>query len=129
MSANTPENLKYTEEHEWAKIEEASCTIGITDFAQNALGDIVYVELPEVGQQLAKGESFGVIESIKSVSDLYSPLNGEVVEVNEALTDAPESINENPYDAWIVKITCSNIKEQEYLLSAERYNEFCSESS
>ena len=103
MASQIPENLKYTKEHEWSCIDGDVATIGITDFAQSQLGDIVFVELPEVGSNLDEGATFGVVESIKSVSDLYAPLSGEVVEINEDLTDSPEKCNEAPYESWFIK--------------------------
>lgn len=123
MAHNIPENLVYTKEHEWALINGDVATIGITDFAQNALGDIVFVELPQVGTQLNLGATFGVVESIKSVSDLYAPLDGEVVEVNSNLEGSPEEINQNPYDSWIAKIKLSNAAQVQELLSAAQYLE------
>jgi glycine cleavage system H protein len=126
--SEVPSNLKYTNEHEWAKIENDIVTVGITDFAQASLGDIVFVELPEVGSNLTKMNSFGVIESIKSVSDLYSPLTGEVVEANESLVDQPELLNSSPYDSWIVKIKVSNPDELNDLLEPKAYEEICDNS-
>tara|TARA_R110000868_G_scaffold132566_4_gene343753 strand:- start:10996 stop:11382 length:387 start_codon:yes stop_codon:yes gene_type:complete len=123
MSHNIPNDLKYTSDHEWAKIENNIATIGITDFAQNALGDIVFVELPQVGTTLDKGATFGVVESIKSVSDLYAPLDGEVIEVNSALESSPEDINQNPYESWIVKVQFNKPEQAQELLSADKYTE------
>tara|TARA_R100000656_G_scaffold33436_1_gene28792 strand:+ start:35 stop:421 length:387 start_codon:yes stop_codon:yes gene_type:complete len=123
MSHNIPNDLKYTSDHEWAKIDNDIATIGITDFAQNALGDIVFVELPQVGATLDKGATFGVVESIKSVSDLYAPVDGEVLEVNSALESSPEDINQNPYESWIVKIQLKNPNQVQELLSADKYTE------
>jgi glycine cleavage system H protein len=121
---NIPENLKYTKDHEWARIEGDMATVGITDFAQSELGDIVYVELPEVGSQTVQNESFGTIEAVKAVSDLFAPLSGEVVEVNEALADQPELINKDPYgEGWIIKIKLSNPEEVNNLLTKEQYEE------
>ncbi len=121
---NIPEDLKYTKDHEWARIDGEIATVGITDFAQSELGDIVYVELPEVGAQTTQNESFGTIEAVKAVSDLFAPLSGEVVEVNEALADQPELINKDPYGAgWIIKIKMSNPDEVANLLSKEQYEE------
>ncbi|MGB0452803.1 MAG: glycine cleavage system protein GcvH [Bacteriovoracaceae bacterium] len=125
--SNTPENLKYTKEHEWALIENGVAVIGITDFAQTSLGDIVFVELPEVGTKLTEGATFGVVESIKSVSDLYSPLTGEVVEVNAGLTDAPENCNSAPYESWMIKIKIENDSEVDKLLGPEDYVALCEE--
>ena len=121
MSYKTPEELKYTKEHEWTSMEPESATIGITDFAQSALGDIVFVELPEVGSTISKGESFGVVESIKSVSDLYAPLTGKVIAKNEQLEESPELLNQDPYKNWMVKIEVTNENEISELLSKEVY--------
>lgn len=120
-----PENLVYTQEHEWALIEGEHATIGITDFAQSSLGDIVFVELPEVGTQLIKDQTFGVVESIKSVSDLYVPLSGEVLAINQALLDAPESINSSPYQSWLIKLKMTNDSEKNQLMTAETYQKHC----
>ena len=125
MATQIPENLKYTKEHEWALNQDNVITVGITDFAQSSLGDIVFVELPEVGRTLGKDEAFGVVESIKSVSDLYSPVAGEVVEVNDGLTDAPETLNQTPYDSWMIKIKVENDGEFNSLLSNSDYATLC----
>jgi len=122
---NTPENLLYTKDHEWLKIEGNTATVGITDFAQNSLGDIVFLELPEVGAELKLEESFGVVESIKSVSDLYAPISGKVLEINEELADSPENINTAPYESWLVKLDMSNSSETEKLMSDKNYNDHC----
>ena len=119
--SNIPEELKYTVEHEWTKMDGDTVIIGITDFAQSSLGDIVFVELPEVGRKLIINDAFGVVESIKSVSDLYSPLSGEVLEVNEELTGTPELLNSGPYDSWMIKLKITNNDELNGLLSAEQY--------
>ncbi len=120
-----PEELKYTEEHEWVLVEEDIVTIGITDFAQEQLGDVVFVELPEVGDELDAGKSFGVVESVKAVSDIYAPVSGEVVEVNDELPDEPETINSSPYDdGWLVKIKLTDPSELDDLMDAEAYQEF-----
>ena len=121
MSYNVPEELKYTKDHEWTELKEESATVGITDFAQSSLGDIVFVELPEVGSSVTRGESFGVVESIKSVSDLYSPLSGEVVEVNSELESQPDLINESPYKNWLIKIKLDNLTEVNDLLPSVEY--------
>jgi glycine cleavage system H protein len=119
---NVPENLKYTKEHEWARIEGDIAIIGITDYAQGELGDIVYLELPEVGSEVAKDESFGTVEAVKAVSDLYAPLSGEVVEVNEALQDAPETVNSDPYgEGWLIKVKIKNPGEIDDLLDSTDY--------
>ena len=125
MSHNTPENLKYTKEHEWCAIEGEVVTVGITDYAESSLGEIVFVELPEVGTNLDKDAAFGVVESIKSVSDLYSPVSGEVIESNQELSDTPESINNAPYDSWLIKIKASKQDEFSTLLDASSYAGIC----
>ena len=120
------ENLKYTKDHEWIKIDGEIATVGITDFAQNALGDIVFVELPDSGEQINIGDTFGVVESIKSVSDLLSPLTGEVIEKNENLEESPELCNESPYEnAWMIKIKMSDTSELEGLLNDSDYQKIC----
>lgn len=124
---NIPAELKYTKDHEWAKIEGDIATIGITDFAQSSLGDIVFVELPETGKTLGHHQTFGVVESIKSVSDLYSPLAGTVIERNEGLINSPELCNAEPYaSAWMIKLKLSNPSEVNSLLSASDYQNFLS---
>lgn len=125
-----PDELKYTEEHEWLLIEEELVTVGITDFAQDSLGDIVFVELPEVGTMLVAGKPFGVVESVKAVSDVYAPISGEVIEVNEELPDSPETLNTSPYeDGWMIKIKPSDLSQLEDLLDADDYADFVEESS
>lgn len=120
-----PDELKYTEEHEWVLIEEDVATIGITDFAQDQLGDVVFVELPEVGDQLEIGKTLGVVESVKAVSDVYAPLSGEVVEINEALPDEPELLNTSAYeDGWMLKLKLSSPSELDSLMDAAEYQEF-----
>ncbi len=120
-----PEELKYTEEHEWILIEDDTATIGITDFAQEQLGDVVFVELPEVGDTVETGKSFGVVESVKAVSDVYAPLSGEVVEVNEELPDEPEIINSSPYeDGWMIKIRIADEEEAVEFMDAAAYQDF-----
>ena len=124
---NIPENLQYTKSHEWVRIEGDTATIGITDHAQDELGDVVFVELPEEGATFDAGESFGTVESVKAVSDLYTPVGGEVVEVNSALEDAPENINEDPYgEGWIVKLRTTDGAD---LLSPEEYEKVVEEES
>lgn len=124
---NIPEDLQYTKSHEWVRIEGDTATIGITDHAQVELGDIVFVELPEEGDAFDAGESFGTVESVKAVSDLYAPVGGEVVEVNSALEDAPENINEDPYgEGWIVKLRTTDEAD---LLSPEEYEKVVEEES
>jgi len=120
-----PETLRYSEDHEWVLVEDGIATIGITDHAQEELGDIVFVELPAVGAELAKSATFGVVESVKAVSDVYSPLGGIVTAVNEALTTKPETINEDPYGAgWMVKVTLANRADADALMTAEQYRGF-----
>ena len=122
---SVPEELQYTRSHEWVRTEGDTATLGITDYAQDELGDIVFVELPEVGAIFAAGDSFGTLESVKAVSDIYTPVGGEVVEVNEALNDTPEKINEDPYgEGWIVKLRVSGDGD---LLSASDYEQFLEE--
>jgi len=125
-----PDELKYTEEHEWLLIEDELVTVGITDFAQDSLGDIVFVELPEVGTMLVAGKPFGVVESVKAVSDVYAPISGEVIEVNEELPDSPETLNTSPYeDGWMIKIKPSDLSQLDDLLDADDYADFVEESS
>jgi len=120
-----PTNFRYTKEHEWVRAEGDIGTIGITDHAQNELGDIVYVDLPKVGARLEQGKTLGSVESVKAVSDIYAPVSGEVVEINEALSTAPEKLNEDPHGAaWLVKIRLSAPDEVTRLLSAEDYQKY-----
>ncbi len=120
-----PEELKYTEEHEWVLVEEDVVTIGITDFAQEQLGDVVFVELPEVGDEVEAGKSFGVVESVKAVSDIYAPVSGQIVEVNDELPEEPETINSSPYDdGWLIKIKLTDPSELDDLMDADAYQEF-----
>ena len=128
MSMNIPGNLKYTKEHEWALVEGTTATIGITDFAQSALGDIVFLEVPDVGSELKAGTTFGVVESIKSVSDLYSPITGEVIAKNTDLEGSPEKLNSDAYGSWLIKVKIKDNSELSKLLSPEQYQEFCNTS-
>jgi glycine cleavage system H protein len=128
MSTNIPANLKYTKEHEWALVEGDTVTVGITDFAQSALGDIVFLEVPDVGSELKFGNTFGVVESIKSVSDLYAPVSGEVVAKNSDLEGSPEKINSDAYGSWLIKVKVKNTTEINNLLTAQQYQEFCNSS-
>jgi len=121
----TLENLLYTKDHEWLDKKNESVAVGITDFAQSSLGDIVFVELPEVGSEFSQGDSFGVVESIKSVSDLYAPITGKIIEINEEIVDSPEKLNEGCYESWLVKITPSNTTEMSSLMNAEEYSKHC----
>jgi glycine cleavage system H protein len=121
---NVPENLRYTTSHEWARLEsDGTLTVGITDFAQEALGDVVYVELPEVGRRLAAQEACAVVESVKAASDIYAPVAGEVVAVNESLKDKPEAINADAYAAWMFRLKPNSAADLEALLSAEAYKQ------
>lgn len=123
---NTPANLKYSKEHEWVRVEGDVAVIGITDFAQDQLGDIVFVDIQTEGETLAKDEIFGAIEAVKTVADAFMPVSGEVVEVNPDLEGAPESVNKDPYGAgWMIKVKMSNPEEVNELLSAEDYNAIC----
>ena len=125
---NIPSNLKYTKDHEWIRVEGAFAFIGITDFAQGELGDIVYLEIETVGETLAKEEVFGTIEAVKTVSDLFMPVSGEILEMNEALADAAELVNKDPYEeGWLVKIKISNVAELDSLLTAGQYKEMIGE--
>lgn len=120
-----PQELKYTESHEWVKLDGNNVTLGVTDYAQNALGDIVFVELPEVGTKLEKGKPCGVVESIKSVSDIYSPVSGEVIEANEDLVNSPELCNSDPYGSWFVKVKLTSTADVNALMSATQYEQHC----
>lgn len=125
-----PEEFKYTEEHEWIMVEEGLAVIGITDFAQDALGDVVFVELPEVGAVLETGKAFGVVESVKAVSDIYAPLSGTVEEINDDLVETPEIINTSPYeDGWMIKIRMADAADADGLMSAEAYQALIEEES
>ena len=121
---NIPQELKYTKDHEWVRVEGDYVVIGVTDFAQKELGDIVYVDVDTEGDTVEKDEVFGSVEAVKTVSDLFMPITGEVVEFNEALEDAPELVNNDPYgDGWMIKVTISDAKELESLLTAEQYKD------
>ena len=122
---NYPVDLKYSKSHEWIKYEDGVAVIGISDFAQDALGDLVFVNLPAVGDDVTAGEAFGDVESVKAVSDLICPVSGTVLEINEELEDSPEKLNEDPYGAWIIKV--ENITVEEELLDAAAYEAFCAE--
>ncbi len=125
--AQIPAELKYIASHEWIRDEgDGIVTVGITDFAQEALGDVVFIELPEVGSEINKDDAIAVVESVKAASDIYAPVSGEVIEINEALVDAPENANEEPYDgAWFFKVKLSEASEMEALLSADEYKAEC----
>mgnify|MGYP002715574519 FL=1 len=123
-----PSEFKYSKEHEWVKVEGNTATIGITEYAQGELGDIVFVELPDVDDEINEGDTFGSVESVKTVSELYAPISGKIVEVNEELEDSPEFVNESPYEkAWMVKIEISDDSQLEELLSADQYSEMIGE--
>jgi glycine cleavage system H protein len=125
---STPKELRYSEEHEWVKEEGENLRVGITHFAQSELGDIVFVELPEVGDVITSDEPFGSVESVKTVSELYAPVSGKVVEVNEDLDDSPEYVNESPYEkAWMIVIEPSDKSEIDNLMTAEQYQEMTNE--
>jgi glycine cleavage system H protein len=120
-----PEGLKYSKEHEWVLVEGKSATIGITEYAQEELGDIVYVELPEVGEKVVKDDPFGAVESVKAVSDVYAPVSGAVLEVNDVLPDNPETINDDPYgDGWMIRVELSDLDDLKDLMDAEEYAEY-----
>ncbi len=120
--ADVPSNLKYTEDHEWVKLDGDVATIGITDYAQSELGDVVFLELPETGDEFGQGDTMGSIEAVKTVADLYAPVSGTVEEINEALDDAPENVNKDPYgDGWFMKIKVSDKTELDGLMDAEAY--------
>lgn len=123
--AKVMEGLYYSESHEWVRVEGNEGIIGITDYAQNALGNVVYVDLPEVDDEVEAGEEFGAVESVKAASDLYAPVSGTVIEVNEALENAPELVNQDAYENWIIKVELSDKAELEQLMDSKTYEEFC----
>ncbi len=124
---NIPVNLKYTEDHEWLRIEGEEAFVGVTDFAQGELGDVVFIEIETEGEELSKGEIFGTIEAVKTVSDLFMPVGGEIIEANEALNDKPELVNKDPYgEGWMIKIKITDLKEIDSLLSPENYKKMIS---
>ena len=121
---NIPQSLKYTKEHEWVREDGDTVTVGITDHAQGELGDIIFVEFPEIGQEIERDEPFGTIEAVKTVADLFAPISGTVTEINETLDDSPESVNQDPYgDGWMVKVSVSEPGELDNLMSAVQYQE------
>ena len=123
-----PSDLKYSKDHEWVKVEGNTVTIGITEYAQNELGDIVFVELPEVDDEIEVGDTFGSVESVKTVSELYAPVSGKIIETNEELEDSPEFVNESPFEkAWMVKVELDDESQLDELLSAEQYAEMIGE--
>lgn len=122
--SDLPENLKYAPSHEWAQLEDDNVVrVGITDFAQEQLGDLVYIELPELGRKVTAGEQCAVVESVKTASDLYSPVSGEIVAINEAVVDAPEEVNDAPYQTWLFCIKADNLSELDALLDADAYQQ------
>lgn len=122
---NFPSELQYSKSHEWLRMEDGVAVVGISDYAQHSLGDVVFINLPQEGDEAQAGEPFGDIESVKAVSDLVSPVSGVVCAVNKALLDSPELVNQNPYDAWLIKV--ESVRDTEELLSAEEYERFCAE--
>ncbi|MDD3612797.1 MAG: glycine cleavage system protein GcvH [Caldicoprobacterales bacterium] len=118
------EGLYYSKDHEWVKVEGEYATIGITDYAQDSLGDVVYVELPDIDDELDAGDEIGIVESVKAASDIYTPLSGKVVAVNEELVDTPEAINKDPYASWIIKLEISQVEELEKLMTSQEYEAF-----
>ena len=123
-----PSEFKYSKEHEWVKVEGYTATIGITEYAQGVFGDIVFVELPDVDDEINEGDTFGSVESVKTVSELYAPVSGKIVETNDELEDSPEFVNESPYEkAWMVKVELSDESQLDELLSAEQYSEMIGE--
>ena len=122
---NTPDHLLYTKEHEWADFKENEVTIGITDYAQGQLGDIIFIEFPEVGQELNAGDTFGEVEAVKTVSELYVPVSGTIIEINEKLEDSADLVNTDPYgDGWLIKIKPTNVNEKDHLMNFNSYEEF-----
>jgi glycine cleavage system H protein len=124
-----PTDRKYTKEHEWIQVNGTTATVGITDYAQGSLGDIVFVELPKVGAELSKGKTFGTVESVKAVSDLFAPASGTVTEVNGDLATSPENVNKNAHDSWMLKLTVKDAGELDGLLSAADYEKFVAEEA
>lgn len=125
--ANIPENLRYSKDHEWVLVNGDTASIGITDYAQHSLGDVVYIDLPRVGDKFGTHEAFGSVESVKAVSEIFTPVAGEVVEVNDGLNDTPEKVNGDPYgEAWFVKVKMDNPGEADAMLSSEEYDEYLS---
>ncbi|MEO7658952.1 MAG: glycine cleavage system protein GcvH [Pyrinomonadaceae bacterium] len=128
--SNIPENLRYSKDHEWVAVSGDIATIGITDYAQHSLGDVVYIDVPRVGDKLISHESFGSVESVKAVSEIFSPVGGEIAEVNDELNDSPEAVNNDPYVAgWMIKIKMDNPLEADGMLSSEEYEEYLAASA
>ena len=127
--ANIPENLRYSKDHEWVSVSGDVATIGITDYAQHSLGDVVYIDMPRVGDKFSTHEAFGSVESVKAVSEIFTPIGGEIVEVNEGLNDTPEAVNNDPYaGGWMIKIKMDNPNEADKLLSSVEYEEYLAAS-
>jgi glycine cleavage system H protein len=125
MMANIPDDLHYSKDHEWVRVEGNVAVVGITDYAQDSLGDVVYVELPKTGDSFAANESFGSVESVKAVSEVFCPISGDIAGVNESLNDAPEKVNEDPYgEGWMIRVTMSNPGEVDSMLTAAEYEDF-----
>jgi glycine cleavage system H protein len=125
-----PKKLKYTREHEWVLVEGSEATVGVTDYAQHELGEVVYVELPKVGETVTKDEEFGTVESVKAASPIYAPVSGDVLEVNADLAERPETVNDDPYgDAWLIRIEMSDPSELDDLMTAEEYKDFIAEEA
>ena len=125
-----PEDIRYSKEHEWVRVSGKTATLGITDYAQDQLGEIVFLELPNEGESFSRSHTLGVVESVKSVSDIYPPLSGRIIEVNDPLPDSPETVNEDPYgEGWLLKLEISNSKELEELMTAEQYQAYIKEES
>jgi glycine cleavage system H protein len=123
--ANVPEDLHYSKDHEWVRVDGDVAIVGITDYAQNSLGDVVYVELPKVGDEFSANESFGSVESVKAVSEMFTPVTGKVIEANESLTDEPEKVNSDPYgEGWMIRLRMANPGEADSLLTAAEYEDF-----
>jgi glycine cleavage system H protein len=129
VDMKVPQDLRYSKEHEWVAVKDSVATIGITDYAQEQLGDVVYVELPQVGAQVTKDDAFGVVESVKAVSDIYAPISGKVTEVNAELSNTPETVNKDPYgNAWMIRVEMSNPGELADLMDATKYAKFVEEA-
>ena len=128
--SNIPENLRYSKDHEWIEVDGDIATIGITDYAQHALGDVVYIDMPRVGDKLSSHEAFGSVESVKAVSEIFVPVGGEITEVNDGLNDTPEKVNNDPYSsAWMIKVKMDNPLEVDAMLSAVEYEEYLAASA
>ena len=128
--SNIPEDLRYSKDHEWVGVDGDIATVGITDYAQHALGDVVYIDMPRVGDKLSAHEAFGSVESVKAVSEIFMPVTGEITEVNDGLNDTPEAINNDPYEAgWLIKVQMDNSGEADAMLSAEEYEEYLAASA